>query len=82
MQNNEISRAIELINTCRYIRLYTPASTTRLSRAAAIAAVIDTTRCWDCIGGNTRCVECDRVVSDVQIQGHFIHLGRGAILHI
>lgn len=82
MQSSEIARAIDLINSCRYIRLYTPNGDRRIARAAAIAAVIDTTRCRDCIGGDTRCGECDNVQSDVQIQGHFIHLGRGAILHI
>jgi hypothetical protein len=78
----EIARAIDLIKGSRYIRLYTPNGDSRIARAAAIAAVIDTTRCRDCIGGDTRCGECENVQSDVQIQGHFIHLGRGAILHI
>ena len=78
----EIARAIDLIKGSRYIRLYTPNGQNRIARAAAIAAVIDTTRCRDCIGGDSRCGECENVQSDVQIQGHFIHLGRGAILHI
>jgi len=82
MKITEIQRAIDLISSCRYIRLYTPNGDCRVSRATAIAAVIDTTRCQDCIGGDTRCGECETVESAVQIQGHFIHLGRGAILHI
>ena len=86
MQNNAIARAIDLINSSGYIRLCTGAGIRRISRAAAINAVLNTCRCKDCKDTNSDlCDACDQTVSTMEIQGYFIHLdgyGCDAIIHV
>lgn len=85
MRSNQIARAIDLINGCRYIRLCGPFDTRRISRSAAIQAVLDTCRCKDCKGTNSfNCIECDQLDTPLTVAGYFVYLdgdNSGSILH-
>jgi hypothetical protein len=86
MPNNAIARAIDLINSSGYIRLCSGYGVRRISRAAAINAVLNTCRCKDCKDTNSDlCEACDQTVSELEIQGYFIHLdgyGGGVVIHV
>lgn len=85
MPNNAIARAIDLINSSPYIRLCGPFDTRRISRAAAIQAVLNTCRCNDCKDTNSYdCAACDQTESPLTLHGNFIYLDgdmSGSILH-
>ena len=85
MANNVIARAIDVINSSPYIRLIGPYDTRRISRAAAIQAVLNTCRCNDCKDTNSfNCEACDQVESPLTLFGYFIYLDGdmgGSILH-
>lgn len=85
MPNNAIARAIDLINSSPYIRLCGAFDTRRISRDAAIQAVLNTCRCNDCKDTNSYdCAACDQTESPLTLFGNFIYLDGdmgGAILH-
>ncbi len=74
MANPIVDLALECVRTRKYIYITLPHSHGRISRKAAINAILDTTRCKDCIGGFTRCAECDQVESKIRIDGSNIYL--------